>query len=696
MILTQNISRSLVAHSACDIVQWSGNSQLAINGENQLVILDPKLPNLHKSIISQVEYNHTIENFSTDKNVLNTEDMFSQSSILHTEKLIQLDVGKFNKVTFNSSSSTFEFNRITEPCFVKHQWSQLSPSDKNCYLGVLLNTGEFLVLKRTSKFSDQYIVVHNFFDVLLEVNGIEDADEITIDHSQYRSLKVKDFNFVQVSNSLHISVLTESGEIIFFKDGQVEFSIPASASAIAYEAIQYDGITYIAWKTIDNEVYVYDSTSGSRLILMASRFKIGKLLWDSSRLFVTRYRKVAVYHTSGDFFDVDIGEGNIASIVPLGDKVIIAYDHGKFDIVDLATKTVSPCTVLEKYVSNHLLKYSLNGDDNKNLSTDGNFITVGVSLNKNGILSIIHKIYPKNSINYKILSKSSFTIGFVSVSEILEIEQNNTLQTSLSSINQFWFHKFKQILVFPKNFQISSSTAFIFEHLTNLETLKQTLPKINTISLKPNKVNDFKEYLFRNFTANSQVIGYQALYNFNIVLINANNSLASKVGRLDIANSAKHPSEKLEELNKRLLEEQELIEFTIFQFLIKVIVSFDYPIKNDIDKFVFMNYYLLLNKSFELPFNDTDITVTLQNKFVTESFTVSKTATFSKLIQSNSEHYWPRCELTLLPLIDEVNLTDELERFNYLLRKPSPDGLACDLLNTLSYCIITGNKIHHS
>lgn len=709
------INRANVCSSLTDPVQWSENLQLAINNGNQITLLDPKLPNIHQSIVS-------IDN----KNTLDCKKVFNQSIILTTESMDHLNVGKFNRVNIESDNLGFDFQRINDIDIVKHQWSGKCLATKDCLLGVLLNTNELLILKKIKIGSGNYHVQYDIFNIMLDYLGIEDTPEINISYDNYLKLKIKDFQFTSIGDKLLLSVVNEFNQLIIFDLNSMSVlgSIQLKEDIISH-SINWLDIGYISMIGSKNSVDLYgiklthdheiQVVSHSQLV-QPNRFKINHMDWVNNNLIISTIKAITIFPLSGKPISHELHKKSyISSLTPIACddviEIIIGYEIGYFEslTVDIANLTITPnnkADILNDFTNKNVLKFQLNNDSTNlnsvekitrnylNLTIDGNFINFGTKLNRNGIILIVYKIYAKNNLNYTILSKNEFSIGFLSVKDILNLEFKQELETSLSKCNQIWFNNYDKIQVFPKNTFANDSNQFITEFVYKLERFKENNfnCELKSIPFDLQESDNFKEFLIKNFTFNNSIKSLQNFYNFNLICLNSNQLLINKFQKLNHNEESVYHT--INQMNSDILKSQETIEYLILEYLIKLIIKFDFPIKNELDKYLMINYYLFLNKSIEIPFKSS--TVEFKTDYVNETFTVSTDDTFTPLILSNSNHQWSRCKMSLLPLLDLSNKVDELQQFNYFVCQDNSESLVSNLLQSLDYCIITGNKIYRT
>lgn len=745
MIKGINITRTSVSSSITNPGQWSDNLQLAINNGIQITLLDPKLPNIHKSIISSTSFtndagtndiskssngNDTKNCLDTDKvssaestkpvnrnNVLNAKEMFEQSTILHIDLLIQMDVCKFNKLTVTSNNEDFWFSRIGEPLIIKHQWLPISVTNKDCKLAVLLNTGELLIFERGSKQLQDYRLKFNLFDIILKELDIKDAPEISVDYQEFLLLKIKDFNGNKQGETPVLTVLNGKNQVaVYDLSMQLQFKTDLSFDVASYQIRFSPNNALIAFATTDNKVVIYNNTEDSYTTLVeSSRFKINKILWHNDTLIFNSTNALYVYSLYKGLSSGELSpKSNVADITVLDDNIIISTEIGGFYAYNfeaqLCNSSSSVSSSLEEFVSTSLLKYQLASNFNNEEITknylnmmEGNFLTFSSHTNNNGMFLIIYKIYPRTNINYTIMSRDEFNIGFVNPTPLSHTLDN--FQTSLSFISKLWFENFDGLLVFPKNFQITS-IGFIEKFMHSLKTFKSKifkttmtdLPEYIQISNIP-KLVSFESYLIENFTTHPKVIECQRLFNFNEIVMTSNNTLRRKLESFQGVDESIVSG--IDAFNSDLSDQQVQIRTLIMRCLISLVFEFVSHTGLEKDKLPLLDEFLLLgyaNFYGKSGVSYEERTISFTTDFVSESFTLTKDSQFEELIVSNSGHKWSRCALTLLPLLDFNTKTDELGRFNYLeTSKDIPsDSLTFGLLTTLDFCIFTGNKLYKS
>lgn len=747
-----SISRANVVSTICDPLQWSENLQLAINNGNQLTILDPKLPLIHQSLTSS-----TFNGGTSEYTMLDTKKMFDISSILDSESIDNLNLRNFNNIVIETMDEKFGFGRITEPAITQHSWSPVDPTFRDCYLGVLFNTSELLILQRSDIKPNDYSVRFNIFNELLLKLDLLTSNysngEIILNYEQYLSLRTQCYQFSRLFDyneaKFFLSLGNANNEISVYMlaNGLPQlFSINVGFAIVKQSWSPWfkKGSHYHSYLTVvgvDNSVVLYEisfdptndtmSVTGPVELLDKSRFLISQCEFhevdNTFLLIITSTMKLQVFkidslktprHAVYKLLTNSLASGIFQVAESKGSLDInIAFEGGQFEVVqvDLKSKSLSikpipPHNSLLKFVSKNLHKYQLYNSklhdiedltESNNTTTpflnsivEGNFINYGTKLNANGIVSIIYRIHPKNVLNYTILSKNEFNIGFIPLRELYpEVVNNNNFGTSISYMNKLWFNKYNEIPKFPKLISENKQEEIAL-FIENMQRFKQEC-FINTTNVIINitNVQPFNKFLISNFIENITIKELQYLLTFNTILSRSITILRNKSPQYD----------KIIEFDDSINEEQLQIESIIFKHLIKSVIYFikqnNPEIPSNLDRFIIIAYYLLLSESdpdFESKFpGETEIT--MKTKFFLETFKVSVNDMINddstNQIVSTTNHKWPRCRLTFLPLLELKNKVDELKKFNYIMHENAPiDWITQELMETLDFCIYSGNK----
>lgn len=693
MIKNIHITRALVSPSETNPSQWSDNGQLSINNGHHLTVLDPKIPNFHKAVVSQTEYNKE----GNYQNMLCTEELFDQTTILQLETLRLMDICNFNRVKVTSNTNLFYFTRIIEPEIVKHLWAPSATSSRDCRLGVLLNTGELLVLQRSSKLLQLYETIYGFFKITsneLKLNPTV-GDELEVDEQQFLQLKIKDFEFLSYKGMNVIVILNEADELKVYNGDDILFTCMLPSSCKIKPFVK-DGEIFIAFTTLDNGLIIYSRKDDSFVtVIEPSRFKIGHFVWHEQENALIASNSLAIYVYQNNVLNyTNSTEKKVSSIIPTDQDVIIAYECGKFDYMNVKQVKLKPVEYLNNHFNTILLDYQVSSAlNNHNESTK--LLIQNASINKvTGVLTATFKFIADKHVSYKILSKNDFYIEFV---KLEGIKPNDNYVTSLAYISSLWINHFDELTVFPKNFQIITSLQFVNQFKDKLVEFKSKhFDKVEKLNYDKGLNREITVSLEDGYIRNSKVIMYQRLYNINLIISNGINNLISKLETFDLPPEIK---DQLQQYLTTLEEEQTAIKRVLRQYLFDIIRHSDIEVLTDIDKYVLISYYIACKDdtdTFEmLPFKEETVSITISTEYVTEIFTASLDMNFTELAVSESNHAWSRCALTLLPLLDEENRIDELNQFNYILNK-NFGGFIDDLLSSLNYCIFTGNKVYRT
>lgn len=749
MIRDITISRASIVSSTCDPVQLSENQQLAVNNGNQLTLLDPKLPLIHQSIV-----NSSLGQDNKGTPILESKRIFDILGILDAEARDKLNLGNLDKILIETLDEEFSFGRINEPIIVNHAWSPLNPTSRDCLLGVLYNTSELLLLERRGTGTNDYIVKRNVFDELLKNLGVlQDTfanGEYTLSKMQYMSLKVESFCFNKIVLDfsphalLSIGLADKSIEIYFINDQFYKaIKFPTAGTVVAQKWSNWDAFdgsmtSHLAVLYSDNSVSIfelhYDDRNHSmkveyqKQVVKRSRFSVGKfdfaeidgitylLIVNTISIHVlqigeslsTNVKNFSLRRDSNAFV---VGMFPIRRINGIFD-VVISLENGEFECFELnvpgeSFKRKKPPRALEDFISKTLYKFQLKNsrqdglyENNENSTkhflnntVEGEFINYGCRMNSNGIITIVYRIIPKQALNYTISSKLDYNIGFVSLSDDFVSPSNDLMRgTSLSFLNRFWLKEFSNIPRIPR-FTSETKEENIASFVNELVEFKHSrFPKVDDIKVTTMSSKSFKQSLYQNVIQNMEIKELEIIYNFNLIILKAFDALIQLAPGNEILGKA----------HTDFLKEQKVIEKIISNHvMVTVLNNYKTPdsVESSIDKFVLTTFSLLLGKEYVKRLSSKEkYEFTFKTKFIEESFEVSSSCDvgdeFFELVNSETNHKWPRCKLTLLPIVDIHNKIDELGIYSYLsdvdeLRYTEVSKILCD---TLDFCIFTGNK----
>lgn len=601
---------------------------VSVNQGLSLLLLEPKFPNLHQ----------TLECFDENNNNLITKNLFNHLNILDSNTLDKFDIRKFNKTNVVSSSTDFHFARV-EPIIIKHKWFNHSKNNKRNLLMVLFNSGECILVNNVN---NEWVMTDSYFNWCLRQGGIRNDDlEYNLQYEEYIEYKVKDFEICQETKSF--SILTESN---CFRKFDLNFEL-LDEFTVKHQVINFKySIDFYVYTTVKNEIVTRDG----KVLLEENRFKISKIELKDNLVYATNSKQVFIH---------DIVSG-INEIIPLASHWVndLHIFDGKYLASDDSSIFCNDATV-QNIIDRQLKMIKI--------KNDGKLMIYGTTI-MNGVLIVVYKNYPINTLNYTILSKQEFKLSFIPI--------KHTTNHNLNLINNLWFEHYSDIKIFPENSTITYDLIDKFlASLTDLKTnmaleFKSLIPEIQF-------KDQFADYLISNFTTNPDILNLQDVYNFNATIIIGLNALIERlksISNLDIS-----LLEKCQAFYYKLSEEQTLVQTTIQRFLFQAIVNFDYPLQHDIDKFIIGNYTTFLG----LPNPYPDLTVEISTTFFKESFRIGSNV-------SLSDHQWPQCALTFLPIMDLNSNTDLLNKFHYCSNKDSK--FVSELTSILSYCIVTGNR----
>lgn len=725
MLKSITVQRAAVGNGILEPVQCSQNLQIAINNSDHITVLEPKLPLLHQAV-SSVTANEQTQNF------LDASALYDVRAIFHIETLEALGLQILSRVLLEDGESKFSFGRISEPMIVGHQWSPIEESTRDCYLGVLLNIGEVVVLKRSSLDASDYQVVFRSFTSLLDQLHIPQQrltaeGDIILLNKQHLELKVTDFAFSKLpSGQLIISLAHDSGDITLHK---LDFGLPllerfeTGGSVVKQSWSELRNCLYYALN--DNSVHVGHLDNNGRLrsppstIKGPSRFLIYQLKASNSGNTVVAVDATSIYllGENGATLRHKLPFRTVVSSVAIIETlhksdILISYESGQMCLAQLKDKEIAikeAPGAWQTFVNKVLYKYQLVATSEKNKAASEvftNFLTDNVEANlinygtqlieSNGTLVSVYSLSPKNTIHHEIKSRMEFTVNFLPVREIEPEFSARTFpgSTSLSALNSFFIRSIDDIPVVSGAItegKVDEVKAFLDSCDKWKKGLNSDDPN-DTLDVK--RFSTLQEGLASNFRKSASVAKLQARFLLNVSILRTLHALNSlgKVG---------------EQLNHALLqtaEENDLIALKIRQLLAKIVIqhSRDLVDKGDIDNFMLLNYQVIAGSSKEngTANNFGKEKITISTDICTESFEVQSGDViqddFLKYLSSTSGHFWPRCDLTLLPILDLTCRSDELELHNYSCYSDLGSKLYTDALEALNYCVFSGNRIFNA
>lgn len=728
----------VIPHSIA--LKWSENNQLAINSNTQITLLDPKLPNLNESITS----NQII--------VLESKSLFNITAILTVEIQDKLPIRKFQDLILDLLDEPFTItNSLLELLIIDHQWSPVMSNTKDSLLGILYNSGELLILQRTSLSIDKYEVVFCLFDMLLEQFGYKFESPLIVNTSVYQSLKIRGFSFI----GQYLCLINYNNEITIYLIE--EDLIPIQTIKTNMEIIKHswssiiNNVAYLLVVSNKNAIDIYLINMTTWDVNCTQAIKPSRFLNHQNNWFVTNSQELIFISTFTGKLIVIRNWQNYTqnytnyntccgiAVNQIQDKliIIISLDNGSFESFefDLISNLFTLSNIdqkLKHFVNKSLKSFqfvnSVKDDeivkDDDAVATDvedsindinlispvqnsstnlveGSFVNYGLS-NNNGLITILFKVFQKNALNYVIDSQNEVYLAFIKIEELSSSSENPIIKseglhhhhkyesnaTSIGYLSNHWLNHYYELPILSDLSQKENIEQFL-NYISDAEIYKHKHFNTN-VDLHIDPSINFNETLNKNFNENPAIKHLHYAWNFNRIILDSLNETIIV--------------EEIKNFKAKLEAEMKSIENTITKHLIKVILNYiqisQSPINDEFDKFLIIRYYHRLKKldptvdyRKHIP---EEATINIKTKFFQESFTTNiNDKTFDDdLINSNTNHKWSTCKLTSLPLLKLNSRKDELRNFNYIISEPEFGPITKNLLKTIQFCYLTGNKTY--
>lgn len=649
-----HIKRANVALAVLEPLQTSQNSQVAINNGTHITILDPKLPSLASG------------------KVLDPKQIYDTTTILHHNQIEDFGIRHITSFVIDTLDEPFNFNRVLDPQVASHKWSPINPNTRDCYLGVLYNTGELYIVKRdalnANHYTPQFKVLSHLFDQLHLPRENKHEGQIHLTSSQLRSLWVTSFSFGQLNGVDVVSIATAGGDVAIHSLTP-DFRKLASFSAKYYVkqhwGAWHNAESHVVFVADDNSVDVVTIDASFTVgevdtVLPASRFLVSHITITETFLVVVNTTTITVIDLqSHKHHSQPLRSHSYAVGVLVTDTVDVAHDNGAFELFDFPN--LSPRNVpkaLASLVKRETYKHQLINPD-----TVPRFINLAYSYNTTtGIALLAHKVGAKNALSYQSESQGEFLVSFLPWGEAKEVPH----ETALSSLNRLWFTEYDELPPLP-------TEAGEFDRLETFKEKHFPLQKH-----KPVAASLLAQHLHANFSASSEITTLHRRYNFNLVYLKA------------LALAGDGPLEE-NLFYSQLKQEQTEIESDIRLRLSTLLLSYPLEVASEVDKYVLLSHHLVLKAPLK---SVTKAQIKLTTSFFEEEFKTSKALRIDPHeATSLSRHKWSRCALTLLPLVELNNRVDEQRKFNYV--SDGKGGITNQILSTLNYCVFTGNKTYN-
>lgn len=712
MIKPIYIQRSLVANGILEPVQFSENSQIAINNSDHITILDPKLPLLHRSV-----YRATVN--GEPQTVVDANGLFESKAILRIEGLETAQFLIFLRLLIEDDESQFAFGRVAEPLIVSLRWSPLQKDTKDCHLGVLLSSGEVLVLSRKSLDLSKYEVEHRSFTALLDQlqllqECLTPEGDIIITNDQYLHLRVTCFEFADAGDQTIIALSHESGEIsIHHLTSGLPIMDRLSAGGLVVKMCSTGSQLYFLLN--DNSVKMArleQSGTFSGLpeeVLPPSRFLVSQLVHVSDGLvlvvdsrqatIIANQQKIAVVGLSfrttvvSTCVTQDDGVFSILLSHECGSLSALSYVDSQLHLSEAPKPVVNELTRMK-----HKYHSSLVHEQNKAPSIPFqplllNEITVNTALHGLvylpfvGVYVAVASFSPRDVIHHEIKSRKDFSVFFVDLGKEAVINEG----ISNSYLCSVFIKDSQQIPFLLKTAVDGNEEALLAYTLALANWSKLALPT----NKEPLNIRIWAEglqvNLIRNFRDNSVIRNLQRLHLGDISMLRTIEALNKK------------PLKALVNMLGDLLLEQSILKSKIrVQFLL-IIIQFAEDTKihfvSDIDRYILVTAYhalQLLGWSGQASQIPKSATCTLSSELCSQTFSINKSDTpafdFLAMAQSTTGHKWRRCDATLVPIISSTSKTDELQLFNYTSYPENDSIIMLAVKSVIDFCIFTGNR----
>ncbi|KAM9932503.1 hypothetical protein OXX80_007869 [Metschnikowia pulcherrima] len=718
------VSRATIGSGISEPVQCSENMQLAINSTNHITIVEPKLPLLHQCLSNVGESSSA----APDPSVY-----FDVRSVFHIETKDSLGFQIFSRILIEDSETMFGFSRISEPIIVGHAWSPVEPSTRDCYLGVLLNTGEVLVLKRATLDASSYEVQFRSFPCILDQMAVPSKrltieGDIILTGAQFSELKVTSFSFGKtLDGALVISLAHESGDITIH--ALVE-GLPLlqrlKTSGLVVKSLWSSSCNEFYFVLNDNSVWGYKLGSAMSIedgpvrVKGPSRFIVSHLHHHaaSNNVIVTDSKSIHYGSLGSQFVSANLPfHATIVNVSVIENAstitVLLPYESGHLCLanIDPASKSIEIVQdpsgweafchlTLHRYqalLAKEQVKASSKPFQPYLAETVEGQITVHgcVPMPANDMLAVVYSLTPTNTITHTIKSRREFKIGLLSSRNWIPAGKKHDLfgASALTYLSSLILRDRNEIPRADKDVRDGKSEALntYVAKLKDWKLARFTDPLAMELTVTPKA--SLEESIISNFSRSTAVDSLQKHFLVNIAL--------QKTFRAIRTNNEK-AFETLDQELVAIAREQDIISSKIRTQLASIVVlwaseqsitSFD----STLDTFLLNTYRVVLLHSnmalAELPIPES-VKLTISTDVCTEMFEISKEQVLSSLktVMSSSKHSWPRCDMTLLPILDLSNKSDELESHNYLSAKRDESHILNALFSCLNYCIYTGTR----
>ncbi|CAK9440382.1 uncharacterized protein LODBEIA_P44820 [Lodderomyces beijingensis] len=707
MITDLTLPRVDLAFGRNEPVQWSENLQLALNSYSELLIVEPRFPSYHHAITK-----------TRNQTTLNAKEIFRIGLGLHTESISKLPLGKFVNVVFKDGDE-FYSGLVNDPAVVLHQWTLNFKSTRDCWLGVLFNTSELLVLGRENyKKSYNYRVKINVFETLVQLYDIPYYDgKWWVSAEECRHLRVKFFTFNTINDVLYLALVDLANRVSIFKWETNKLHLVSSHDFAK-------SILRVYWKEniflvvgLDNSVTVLsnelDHSSQVSPSQSAQNQKNEIVLHQGKHYIVCVFTSKVVIFDEDESFEFDTHSWCACSSLNVGVlenklNLLLSFEDGKFLRLDFDLETKCFQTrdngqSLDLFVARALYNFEVNTNGEENEVGEGSLIIQGATSISDNILAVVSKVIPKRGLHLRIPSENSVQLSFVRLEKPVKRfndEISNT--TSLAKLAKLYLESYME---FPAIVDAIATThydkvnAFYTEIGLFTDKMLASDEKKLTYSGGSNGGGGLAQVLKSHFLENAKVKDLQFKHTLARLLSNAIET--------HITSNNKAAKMLLESVSVT----RDLIESKIKHYLTSLVLDACASQSGEFDAY---DTFVLLSMqklhSWDKNSSDTTlpdkVSITVKGgRTITETFEIASRSSSSpqfqpqpqaesskRMVFSVSKHGWATCDLTNLPILTMHNQVDELNQFRYFSVSEVDSKIVKTLLNTLGYCYISGNR----
>lgn len=709
------ISRSAVANGILNPACSSELLQIAVNNSTHLTILDPKLPLIHEAL------GKASDSALSDR-TFHCNAFFNISTVIPWENSPDGGVGYSTKILLKDSETSFNFGRITEPNIVSHSWSPVDEATRDCFLGVLTNTGELFILQRNTLDPSSYAVKHRLLVFLMDelrlpTNRFTLENDLLLHADEALYLRVNAFQFGRLQdNTVSVCIAQENGRVAVYTLGSGLRYIGASTHmGLPIVQILWSLATseflYVAH---DNSVFKGGADSNT---LSLNTFQAIK---DLSRFLVSRVESLGQHvlivdtnalHLCGNGRTSSVRLPNWSTVVGLQivmhDKftfVVIVNEDGQCAVVKVSENLELELLELPKgwnrAVASICLSYQSSFQKEQTKAISGPFApylndNVDVDLKIHGSTSMLgkylvmaHSGLPRNTINHIYMSLKTFTLSFLPMQKLIEApSRQNTHYSTFSYLMDMFLDTVLSIPSIDKEV-LDGTRQGVESFINSIQTWKQLHFGSPLQFLKPvDTVVNLDEGIMTLFRGEREIQAMQRRFSTNVSILKTLSSLPRNA----------ECSIVIEEAESYLRLEQNQIVSIIRERLASIIVRwalFNAPLveSTEVDRFIVVSLAPLAKSIVKSESIPADATLTISTELCTETFSITSKDTYSTThIESQSGHLWRKCDLSFIPILDLTNSTDELEIHSYL-HKLNDSHILDSLSKCINYCIYTGTR----